>query len=115
VANRNTFGALVSEYISRLEENGSAKSTIDKNRWLLEESYIAKDNSSAAFKASVTILATINRIAEFPQTSGEADTLGVRMAPILPYRYLLFFSIVDDTLVIRNVRHSRQRSVVPRN
>jgi len=77
-------------------------------------SYIAKDNSSAALKASVTILATIDRIAEFPQTSSETDTPGVRVAPVLPYRYLVFFSVADDALIIRNVRHSRQQSIFPR-
>ena len=77
-------------------------------------SYIAKDNSSAALKAAVAILATIDRVAEFPQTATETDTPGVKMAPVLPYRYLVFFSVADDALIIRNVRHSRQQSIFPR-
>jgi toxin ParE1/3/4 len=73
-------------------------------------SHIARDNSSAALKVSVTILATINRVAEFPHTAIEANVPGVRVAPVLPYRYLIFFSIARDALIVRNVRHSaRQR------
>ena len=57
-ANRNTFGALVAEYISRLEENGSAKSTIDKNRWLLEDlaASLAKRPISAITPAEILLL-----------------------------------------------------------
>lgn len=39
--------------------------------------HIARDNSSAALKVSVTILATINRVAEFPHTAIEANVPGV--------------------------------------
>lgn len=79
-------------------------------------SYIAKDNSSAALKASLTILATIDRVAEFPRTAAETDTPGVKVAPVLPYRYLVFFTVADDVLIVRNVRHSaRQQSIFPRD
>lgn len=74
--------------------------------------YIAQDNSSAALRVSLTILATIDRVAEFPHTAIEANALGVRVAPVLPYRYLIFFSIANDVLIVRNVRHSaRQRQL----
>jgi len=36
VAAANTFGAIASEYLERLEEKNSAEMTIVKNRWLLE-------------------------------------------------------------------------------
>ena len=39
---------------------------------------IARDNSSAALRVSLTILATIDRVAEFPHTAVEADVPGVR-------------------------------------
>jgi toxin ParE1/3/4 len=74
-------------------------------------SYIAKDNSSAALRVSATILATIDRIAEFPHTGVETDTSGIRVMPVLPYRYLIFFAVDGEVLTIRNVRHSaRQQS-----
>ena len=72
-------------------------------------SNIAKDNSSAALRASVSILATINRVAEFPRTAVETDAPDVRMAPVRPYRYLVFFILADNAIIIRNVRHSARQ------
>jgi plasmid stabilization system protein ParE len=74
--------------------------------------YIAKDNATAAHKVSATIRATINRIADFPETGVETDAPGIRVAPVLPYRYLVFFGISDGSIVIRNVRHSARRQLV---
>ncbi|MCK1744479.1 integrase arm-type DNA-binding domain-containing protein [Bradyrhizobium sp. 139] len=37
VAASNTFGLLVEEHIKNLEEGGAAPSTLDKNRWLLQD------------------------------------------------------------------------------
>jgi plasmid stabilization system protein ParE len=74
--------------------------------------HIARDNSSAALKVSLTILATIDRVAEFPHTAVESNVPNVRVAPVLPYRYLVFFTITRDLLIVRNVRHSaRQRQL----
>jgi len=73
--------------------------------------YIAQDNSSAALRVSVTILATINRVAEFPHTAIETNVPEVRVAPALPYRYLIFFTLTKDAIIVRNVRHAaRNRS-----
>jgi DNA-binding TFAR19-related protein (PDSD5 family) len=36
-AARNTFAALVEDYLAKLEDEGSAESTMSKNRWLLQE------------------------------------------------------------------------------
>ena len=36
-ASSNTFGLVAAEYIERLEASGSAKSTLNKNRWFLED------------------------------------------------------------------------------
>jgi len=68
--------------------------------------HIAQDNPSAALRVSVTILATIDRVAEFPHTAIETDVPEVRVAPALPYRYLVFFAVTKDALIVRNVRHS---------
>jgi toxin ParE1/3/4 len=71
--------------------------------------YIAKENSSAALKVSLTIAAAIDRVADFPRTAVETNVPGVSVAPVLSYRYLIFFSLVEDVLIIRNVRHSARR------
>jgi toxin ParE1/3/4 len=72
-------------------------------------SHIAKENLSAALRVSVNIIAAVDRVAEFPRSAVETDMPGVRVAPVLPYRYLVFFSIQDDVLVVRNVRHSSRQ------
>jgi plasmid stabilization system protein ParE len=68
--------------------------------------HIAQDNPSAALRVSVTILATIDRVADFPHTAIETNVPEVRVAPALPYRYLVFFTVTKDALIVRNVRHS---------
>jgi toxin ParE1/3/4 len=73
--------------------------------------HIAKDNPSAARRVAVTILATIERVAEFPHTAVETNVPEIRLAPALPYRYLVFFTVNKDALIVRNVRHAaRDRS-----
>lgn len=73
--------------------------------------YIVKDNPSAALRVSVAILSTIDRVADFPYTAIESNVPDVRVAPVLPYRYLVFFSFAEGVLIVRNVRHSgRDRS-----
>lgn len=72
-------------------------------------SYIAKDNETAALRVSAAILATLDRLAEFPRMAVETDVEGVRMTLILPYRYIIFFSVQNDTLIVRNVRHGRRQ------
>lgn len=37
VAAANTFGVVASEYLAKLKEEGAAESTLEKNRWLLED------------------------------------------------------------------------------
>jgi len=73
--------------------------------------FIARDNPSAALRVSATILSTIDRVAQFPYIAVESNVPGVRVAPVLPYRYLVFFTVTKDRLIVRNVRHSaRNRS-----
>jgi toxin ParE1/3/4 len=71
--------------------------------------YISKDNPSAALRVSVTILATVERVAEFPHLGVETNVIDVRVALALPYRYVIFFTVTKDELIIRNVRHAARR------
>ena len=68
-------------------------------------SYIAKDNPLAAEEVGAIMRATVTRLAEFPRLAIETEMPDVRVAPVLPYRYLIFYSVHDDLLVICNVRH----------
>lgn len=69
-------------------------------------SYIAKDNPLAADEVAVVFQATVRRLADYPQLAIETDDPNVRVAPVLPYRYLIFYSIDHDALIVLNVRHS---------
>lgn len=69
-------------------------------------SYIAKDNPLAADEVAAVLRATVRRLSEYPRLAIETDDPGVRAMPVLPYRYLIFYSMNADTIVIRNVRHS---------
>ena len=72
-------------------------------------SYIAKDNPPASDEVRAIMRATITRLADFPRLAIETDVPDVRVAPVLPYRYLIFYSVHDDSLVIRNVRHTARK------
>jgi integrase len=110
VANRNTFGALVSEYISRLEENGSAKSTLDKNRWLLEDlaASLAKRPISAITPAEILLL--LQRI----EKTGRRETarrLRGTIGSVFRHAIVTLRATNDPTFALRgalltpNVRH----------
>lgn len=70
VAANNTFGAIASEYIEKLIEGGAAQSTIDKNRWLLEDlaSPLSKRPITAITPAEILVL--LQRI----EKSGRRET-----------------------------------------
>ena len=72
-------------------------------------SHIATDNPLAADEVAAIIRETIARLAHFPRLAMETDVPDVRVAPVLPYRYLIFYSVHDDSLVIRNVRHAARK------
>jgi addiction module RelE/StbE family toxin len=69
-------------------------------------SHIAKDNPLAADEVAVLLQMTVRRLANYPRLAIETDEPSVRVAPVLPYRYLIFYTVDQRTLVIRNVRHS---------
>jgi plasmid stabilization system protein ParE len=63
-----------------------------------------------------TALAEINDILSYiakdnprPRMAFETDVPDVSVAPVLPYRYLIFYSVYDHSLVIRNVRHTARK------
>lgn len=73
-------------------------------------SQIAADNPLSADEVAAVLQTTIRRLSDYPRLAIETDDPSVRMMPALPYRYLIFYEIDDDVIIIRNVRHSaRQR------
>jgi toxin ParE1/3/4 len=74
-------------------------------------SYIAKENPLAAEEVAAVLLATVRRLSDYPRLAIETDDPSVRVAPMLPYRYLIFYSIDREVLIIRNVRHSARERI----
>jgi toxin ParE1/3/4 len=69
-------------------------------------SHIAKDNPLAAEEVAAVLRASIARLLEYPRLAIQTDVPDVRVIPVLPYRYLIFYSSTRDSIVIRNVRHA---------
>jgi plasmid stabilization system protein ParE len=69
-------------------------------------SYIADDNPLAAGEVAAILRATIIRLSDYPRLAIETDVPNVRVAPVFPYRYLVFYSIESNSVLIRNVRHA---------
>ena len=70
--------------------------------------HIAQDNSTAAGDVADAIGSAIARLLAFPLLGSRTDVIGVRMIIARPHPYLIFYSIEDDELVIRNIRHPAQ-------
>jgi toxin ParE1/3/4 len=68
--------------------------------------YIAKDNPLAADEVSAMLQATVRRLADYPRLAIETDEPNVRVTPVLPYRYLVFYSVDRDSVIVRNIRHA---------
>lgn len=74
-------------------------------------SYIAKDNPLAADEVAAVLGATVRRLSQYPRLAIETDDPEVRIMPMLPYRYLIFYTVDQDSIIIRNVRHSARATL----
>lgn len=73
------------------------------------QSYIAKENPTAAKAVVRRIEQAVGRLERFPQMGAATEIPGTRIFPALPFPYLIFYSIEADELIIRNVRHASRR------
>lgn len=81
--------------------------TIAAFRELIEiQSYIAEDDEAAARLVRSRIEEVIERIFEFPLIAPEANETGVRVFPVRPFPYLIFYTVGRREVIIRNVRHA---------
>jgi toxin ParE1/3/4 len=71
--------------------------------------YIAKDNPAAARAVVLRIEQVVAHIANFPHIARAIDETGVRMFPVGPFPYLIFYTLEGNEIIIRNVRHGRRR------
>ncbi len=70
---------------------------------------IAEDNPNAAAAVGAAIKSAMARLGSFPRIGAETDEAGIYMKIVRPFRYLIFYRITGDTVVIRNVRHPARR------
>jgi plasmid stabilization system protein ParE len=71
--------------------------------------HIARDNPVAAAAVAAAIRDAITRLADFPRIGAATNDPNVFIKIARPYRYLIFFTIERDTLIIRRVRHPARR------
>ena len=99
-AARNTFGAVATEYVERLKANGAAESTINKNRWLLEDLVAPLSRRPIAEIIPLEILTVLKHI----EKSGRRDTarrLRSVMGSVFRYAIVTLRATSDPTFALR--------------
>jgi len=71
--------------------------------------HIRKDNPPAAKAVAAALKGAVARLRSFPRIGAETDEPGIYIKIVRPYRYLIFYRITDDAVLIRNVRHPARR------
>jgi integrase len=109
-ANRNTFGAVVTEYLGNLEAAGSSASTISKNRWLLDDLAAPLARRPIAEIVPAEILTILKRIEKSGRRESARRLRGV-MGAVFRYAIVTLRAPTDPTFALRgalvppNVRH----------
>ena len=72
--------------------------------------YNRSGNPALAERVAARIQEVVARIAEFP-VSGRAvpQRPGVRVVPLLSYRYKIFYRVIRDSVLIVHIRHTSRR------
>ena len=72
--------------------------------------YIATNNLTAARAVVGRIERIIRRIGEFPEIASPIDGSEIRVFPVPPFPYLIFYTVGEREVIIRNVRHAGRKS-----
>jgi toxin ParE1/3/4 len=77
----------------------------------LEEIFdrIESENPKAATAVAMGIRSAISRLQSFPRIGAPTDEPGIFIKIARPYRYLIFYRIDGDTVIVRNIRHPARR------
>ena len=78
----------------------------DFNELAQIHSHIARDNPEAALGVFVRIKEVIQRLGEFPYLARIADESDIRVFPVMPFPYLIFYTVGRGEVIIRNVRYA---------
>jgi len=67
--------------------------------------FISERNLSAAEAVIARVEAAAQRLSQFPLSAIETDMPNVRMTPVSPYPYVIFYTVEADEVIILHVRH----------
>lgn len=99
-AAKNTFGAVAAEYLEKLQEEGKAESTIEKNRWLLEDLAAPLAKRPIAEITSAEILDLLKRI-EKTGRRHTARRLRGTLGTVFRYGIVTLRTANDPTFALR--------------
>ncbi len=71
--------------------------------------YVRERNPAAAAAIGQQIERVVAWLTESPRMGYRIDETSLRMLPVGRYPYLIFYTVEDDEVVIRNVRHAARR------
>jgi len=73
--------------------------------------YIARDNPAAARKVRDRIRAIVTYLGEYPDSGRPTGFHGIRVCPVYPYPYLVFFQFLPEKKEVRilRVRHAARQ------
>ncbi|ABE41558.1 type II toxin-antitoxin system RelE/ParE family toxin [Rhodopseudomonas pseudopalustris] len=75
--------------------------------------YIAEQSPHGAQRVQARIKAAINLLQSHPQIGGRTDDPTIRRLLTTPYRYLVFYEIRMDEIIIHAVRHASRDPETP--
>ncbi len=99
-AAQNTFGAVAAEYLANLEAGGAAPSTMNKNRWLLED----LASSLATRPIAEIVPAEILDLLKWVEKTGRRETarrLRGTMGSVFRFAVVTLRATSDPTLLLR--------------
>lgn len=99
-AAQNTFGAVAAEYLANLEANGAAESTINKNRWLLEDLASSLATRPIAEIIPAEILDMLKRIEKSGRRESARRLRGT-MGTVFRYAVVTLRATTDPTALLR--------------
>ncbi len=97
---RNTFGLIAAEYISNLEANKAAETTLSKNRWLLEVLAAPVANRPISQITAAELLALLKRIEKSGRRESAKRLRGV-MGAVFRYAIVTLRATNDPTAALR--------------
>ena len=75
--------------------------------------YLTERNPDAAIRVLASIIAAIERACLFPEAAPQldqpGDILGTRKLIETPYHYVIYYRVVDHTLLILRIFHGAQQ------